>query len=534
MAAGDSDRSTTGRTTTGRTTAGWTTAGWTTAERPDGNHAAPPVGDTAAPPDGAIATTPDGAIAKARRLSFWLDEALAEGGDVAAPLRGAENCDICIVGGGYTGLWTAIRLKEHSPGLDVALIERDICGAGASGRNGACAFPWWVLYPRLRDLVGGDEAVRLARASEDAVAEIGRFCSRHGIDAHYHAGDWIWSAVNEAQIGAWRPTQRALEEIGVDAISELSGGEAARLTASQHHIAGALVRGTATLQPALLARGLRRVALELGVRLFEKTPLVKLPRRRRPLVVTPEGSIGADKVILAINAWSVKFPELRRRLLVASSDMIATAPIPGRLRQMGWRPGLEISDSSMLLDYYHARPDGRVVFGRGGLALAYGRHVGTRFDGPSPRADAVARRFRQFYPGLADVALSHSWSGPIDRTRSGLPFFASLAGRRDILFGAGYSGNGIAPALLGGRILAALALERDCEWANCGLVGSREKSFSAEPLRYVGGTIVRHAVARKEAREDAGRRPGFITRRLAGLVPRTTVGGPRMTRRQRS
>ncbi len=474
------------------------------------------------------------AIAEARRLSFWLDEALAEDHDFAPPLGGDVDCDICIVGGGFTGLWTAIRLKQRKPELDVVLIERDICGAGASGRNGACAFPWWVLYLRLRDLVGRDEAVRLARASEDAVGEIGRFCSDHAIDAGYHAGDWVWSAVNRAQIGAWRPTMAALEELGEDAIVELGGEEVARRTASKVHVAGARIRGSATLQPARLARGLRRVALERGVRIFETTPLRDLRYARRPVVVTPGGTITADKLILAINAWSVSFAELRRRLLVVSSDMIVTQPIPERLRQMGWQPGLEISDSSLMLAYYHARADGRVIFGRGGLALAYGRHVGRRFDGASPRAAAVAGRLHHFYPGLADVAVSHSWSGPIDRTRSGLPFFGSLAGRPDILFGAGYSGNGIGPTVLGGKILASLALERDDEWATCGLVASREKPFAAEPLRYVGGTIVKKAVARKESAEDRGRRPGFITRRLANLVPRTTVGGPRAAKRKQA
>ncbi len=473
------------------------------------------------------------AIAEARWLSFWLDEALADDHDVAPALCGDESADICIVGGGFTGLWTAIRLKERNPALDVALIERDICGAGASGRNGACAFPWWVLYLRLRDLVGSDEAVRLARASEQAVGEIGRFCSSHGIDAHFHAGDWVWSAVNRAQIGAWRPTLEALEKLGEDAIVELDSEEVSRRTASPVHIAGARIRGSATLQPALLARGLRRVALEQGVRIFETTPLSDLRYARRPVAVTPHGSISADKLILAINAWSVRIAELRRHIIVVSSDMIATAPIPGRLRQMGWQPGLEISDSSLMLDYYHARADGRVIFGRGGLALAYGGDVGRRFDGPSPRAAAVAGRLHHFYPELADVAVSHSWSGPIDRTRSGVPFFGSLAGRPDILFGAGYSGNGIGPTVLGGKILAALALEQDDEWANCGLVGSREKPFAAEPLRYVGGTIVQKAVARKEADEDSGRRPGFVTRRLANLVPRATVGGSDAARRQR-
>ena len=137
--------------------------------------------------------------------SLWLEEALTAAED-APRLEGDERADICIVGGGFTGLWTAIRLKEHDPSLDVVLVEADVCGAGASGRNGGFVLTWWAKFGTLKKVCGGDEAIRLARASAQAVDGIGAFCAEHGIDAHYRRDGWLWAATSEAQLGAWEET----------------------------------------------------------------------------------------------------------------------------------------------------------------------------------------------------------------------------------------------------------------------------------------------------------------------------------------
>jgi len=136
--------------------------------------------------------------------SLWLEEALA-GAEEAPPLQGGERADVCIVGGGYTGLWTALELKRRQPSLDVVLLEAEVCGAGASGRNGGFVLSWWAKFGSLAKLCGTGEALRLARASARAVAEIGDFCAEHGIDCHYRPDGWMWTATSTAQIGAWRP-----------------------------------------------------------------------------------------------------------------------------------------------------------------------------------------------------------------------------------------------------------------------------------------------------------------------------------------
>ena len=450
--------------------------------------------------------------------SLWLEEALTAAED-APRLEGDERADICIVGGGFTGLWTAIRLKEHDPSLDVVLVEADVCGAGASGRNGGFVLTWWAKFGTLKKVCGGDEAIRLARASAQAVDGIGAFCAEHGIDAHYRRDGWLWAATSEAQLGAWEETLATIAHYGEDPFERLEPGEAARRAGEKTHLGGVYEPTAATVQPAFLARGLRRVAIEKGVRVFENSAMTKLERSHPPRVVTSQGVVTAAKVVLALNAWAAALPEVRRSLVVIASDIVATTPAPERLASIGWTGGTCISDSRLLVNYYRTTVDGRLVFGRGGGKLAFGGKVGTAFDGPSPRATAVTESMRALYPSFEQVPVTHSWMGPIDRTQVGLPFFAGFGGREEILYTIGYSGNGVGPSYLGGKILASIALGLDDEWSRAGLVREPVGTFPPEPVRYLGGRLVRSAVERKEAAEDRGAHAGRLTLLLADLAP---------------
>jgi putative aminophosphonate oxidoreductase len=464
--------------------------------------------------------------------SLWLREALAGGFDAAPRLEGEVRADVCIVGGGYTGLWTALRVKESEPGLDVVVLEADICGGGASGRNGGFVLTWWSKFISLAKICGTEEALRLARASAWAVAEIGTFCKAHGIDAHYRLDGWMWAATNQAQLDSWRPTLEALKAAGAEPFRELDPEETAKRTGSRMHLGGVLEASGATVQPALLALGLRRVALEAGVRIFEGSPMDGLERsessgERRVRVRTQLGSLAAQRVVLAMNAWAVRFKEIRREVLVVGSDIVSTEPIPQRLAEIGWTDGLGISDSRLLVHYYRTTNDGRIAFGKGGGVVGFGGRIGRRFEGASTRRRHVERGFRFVYPMLSDVALTSSWTGPIDRSTNGLPFFGSLGGHPDVFYGVGYSGNGVGPSFVGGRILASLALGLDDEWSGCGLVGFHPGRFPPEPARYLGALAVRRAIQRKERVEDRGGKAGPITRRLVRLAPAGLVPAKR-------
>jgi glycine/D-amino acid oxidase-like deaminating enzyme len=170
-----------------------------------------------------------------------------------------------------------------------------------------------------------------------------------------------------------------------------------------------------------------------------------------------------------------------------------------------------------MVHYYRTTRDRRVAFGRGGGALAFNGRFS--FDAPGARAAELEADLRRLVPASAGVPVTHTWGGAVDRSEDGLPFFGSLRGGARIHYGAGFSGNGVAPALTAGRVLASLALERDDEWSGCGLARGVPGKFPPEPIRFVGGSLVKAAVARKERREDRGDAVDPVTRRLAALAP---------------
>lgn len=452
-------------------------------------------------------------------LSHWLDEAVLAAEDEAPALKGDTKADVCIIGGGFCGLWTALRLKERDPSLDIVVIDKARCGDGASGRNGGFVLSWWAKFGSLQKFCPPDEAARLAKASADVMKEMEDFCAENDIDCHFRHDGWLWAATNQAQDGAWHSLIEDLNRQQLHPFEEWSPAEVAARSGSDKHVSGVFEPTAATVQPALLARGLRRVAMEKGIRLFENTPMRRLTRSRPPRVVTPGGTITADKVVIAMNAWATMFPELRRSVIILSSDIIATEAFPERLKSSGWADGMAISDSRTLVNYYRTTSDGRVAFGTGGGFLSYGNRVGPKFDGGTPRAAEITGYFQQIYPDFKDIGIATHWTGPIDRSLSGLPFFGCLGGREDIVYGLGFSGNGVGPTMVGAKILASLVLGVRDEWSECGLVQDTIGQFPREPLRYFGGNMVINANRRKEAAEDRGKTPGPLTRYLASLAP---------------
>ncbi|MBW3592063.1 MAG: FAD-binding oxidoreductase [Actinobacteria bacterium] len=453
-----------------------------------------------------------------RHRSLWLREALA-GEPLLPSFAGDGSADVAIVGGGYVGLWTAIRIKDAEPGCDVAVVERDICGGGASGRNGGFVLPWWPKLETLVGLCGEQEGLRLARATESAVDELGEFCREHGIDAHYVRGGHLWTATTRAQLGAWAEVDAYCRARGVEAFVPLEPEEVAGRTGSPVHLAGVLEPHAATVHPGHLVRGLRRVALERGVRIFEGTRVRRIDRGSPAALHTADGRLTAGRVVLATNAWAAGLRELHTRLAVISSDIVVTAPVPNRLRELGWAGGECISDSQLQIHYYQARPDGRIVFGKGGWGIAFGGWFGRSFDRHDRRAEDVAADFRRIYPALSDVPVEDAWAGPIDRSAKGLPLIGRLGEREHLLYGVGWSGNGVGPALVGSRMLASLALGRNDEWSSSRLVDADVGTFPPEPARYVGAHLVRAAVARKERAEALGHRPARLASAISNLAP---------------
>jgi glycine/D-amino acid oxidase-like deaminating enzyme len=452
---------------------------------------------------------------------FWLEQA----GPVAPrpSLTGQQTADVVVVGGGYTGMWAAWHLTRLEPGARVALLEANVCGEGPSGRNGGFVNTLWFSLPALRRRFGDAGALEVARAAQRAVDEVGRFCAEQEVDARYRRAGYLQVSTAPGWDGQWHPALEACRELGEpDACQELSADEVARRCASPIFRGGALYPGSATIQPALLARGLRARLIEAGVEVCERTPVARVERDGSGVsAVAPDGRVRARAAVLAYGGRLAAVPGLRHRLTLTSSHIVITEPAPDLLEQIGWTGGECISDSRAMLHYFRTTEDGRIAFGWGGGRVAYGARTTGRAEVDPLVVGQVEEDLRRFFPGLAGRRVEHAWGGPIDVSPSHLPVAGSLDG--PIHYGFGYTGNGVGPSHMVGRSLASLALERDDDASRLAIVNPPAVRVPPEPFRYLGGAAIRRALIRKETAIDDGRRPGPLTRLVAGIPERIGI-----------
>jgi glycine/D-amino acid oxidase-like deaminating enzyme len=471
------------------------------------------------------------AAGRSGRASLWVEEALAvetDAWDSAPRLEGARQADVCIVGGGFTGLWTAIRLRELDPSLSVVVVEAELCGTGASGRNGGMVSDWWVKLPTLVKRFGREDAVHIAETFAAGADEIERFCAAEEIDARMSRRGWHWTATSEAQQPVIENVLNSARAAGVSPLVEVAPAELEQRLHSPLHRYGVFDPRGGALQPALLARGLRRVARARGVDVLERSPVTKISADDSGICVRcSNGEVRANRAVLAANAWMAHLPGLREDVVVVSSDIVATAPAADHLRELGWRGGEGAFDAHMLIDYWRTTEEGRVVFGRGGGTLAFAARISDAFERSDRQRAAVERDLRHVLPALRDVKTTHAWAGAVERSSDGLIRFGHLGDDPRLLYAIGYSGSGVVPSVTVGRCLASRLLERDDEWDRLSrLFEGQGRSFPVEPLRFFGGKVVQLGVARKEKAEDAGRSPSWAARRLAQFAPGGVVSKP--------
>ncbi|MDY0873786.1 NAD(P)/FAD-dependent oxidoreductase [Dongia rigui] len=457
-------------------------------------------------------------IAREKDRSFWLQDVGA--GAVTPPLQGAQRADVVIVGGGFTGLWTALRLREQAPEMRITILEADFCGSGASGRNGGQVHSWFAEIDQISAVVGKAEGRQLCAETVDAIVELDQLQRDGVVDMELRLDGWMWTASSKAQEGAWNKAFAMCEAVGADRFEPLSGADILRRTGSAASYAGIVERHAGTVHPAKLAMGLRRLALARGIVICEQSPVLDIVPGGICTVRSAQGSIQAEKIVLAANAWLAAIPELRRRMYVVASQVIATAAIPDRLNELGWRDGLSICDSQQQVLYYQRTPQGRVIFGRGSGEIAFRDDFGASFNRSPARGRDNRREMQRVYPALRDVAVEYDWSGPIDCVPEHVPVFDHLESHPNIFFGLGFNGTGIAQTPIGGRILASLVLEKHDRWSESGLVGlARRSTLPPEPIRYLGARLVRAAIRRKNDAEIRNESAGPLTNLLASFTP---------------
>jgi glycine/D-amino acid oxidase-like deaminating enzyme len=497
---------------------------------------------------------------------YWLEEA----GEVAPlpQLAGERSADVLIVGGGYTGMWAAWRLKQLEPDAEVVLLEGDICGFGPSGRNGGFCNSMWFSLPNMRERWGDAGALAVAGAARDAIDGVEAFCRDEGVDAWFRRGGYLQVSTAPAHDGAWEEAWAVCRELAEGesgsesaAVSSpiaqpLTPAEVAQRCASPAFRGGAFYRDAATVQPARLALGLRERLLAAGVRVYERSPVRRLIDARSffPTGVGPKdqarisegvmahtdrggvvahtdgGTVRAGAAIVAIGG-AAKAPRgpLRDALTVTSSHIVLTEPVPDVLGEIGWTGGECITDARTLIDYFRTTPDGRIAFGWGGGRIEMGARLRGRAELDPAVVAAAAVRLHEYFPMLAEAVplpgggrraarITHAWGGPVDVSPTHLPLVVPLRGGHTYA-AAGYTGNGVGPSHMVGRSLASLALDRRDEPSRMPFVDPAPRRVPPEPFHWLGGEVIRRAMTSKENSELSNRRPTPLTR-LITQVPR--------------
>ena len=428
-------------------------------------------------------------------VSFWW-------ADIGRPaprpaLEGDLDCDVCIVGGGLTGLWTAYWLASHDPSLDIVVLEAEFAGFGASGRNGG-----W-----LSSEVPGDHDANLVAAMERAVDEVIGICADEGVEADIVKGGVLHVARSPAQLVRMRE-----QALGI----ELDAGE----TAARVSVAGALGSvfspHAARVQPARLVRGIADVVEHRGVRILEGT---KVTRIEPGAATTSAGVVRAPVVLRCLEGYTASIRGQRRALLPMNSAIVVTEPLPtDAWAEIGWDGSEVLGDCANAYCYAQRTADGRIALGGRGIPYRFGSRTDTDGRTQDWTIESLTRTLHALFPATRDVRLEHAWCGVLGVPRD---WSASVTYDRDSGLGAagGYVGSGLTTTYLAGRTLADLVLDRDSELVGLPWVGHRVRRWEPEPFRWLGVRAMYGLYRAADRREDAGlARPS----RLARLGDRLT------------
>ncbi|MEV1053970.1 FAD-dependent oxidoreductase [Streptomyces sp. NPDC049887] len=419
-------------------------------------------------------------------ISFWY----ADDGIPAPrePLPGDTTADVCIVGGGYTGLWTAYYLKKAVPFLNITVLEAKFCGYGASGRNGGWLYNGIAGRDRYARLHGNDAAVRLQQAMNDTVDEVIRTAAEEGIDAGIHQGGVLEVAYTPAQLSrlrAFHATELAFGEKD----RELYG---ARETAERVRVAGAVGSSWtphgARLHPVKLLKGLATAVEALGVTVHESTPVTEI---RPKHAVTPYGTVRAPYVIRCTEGFTASLARLRRTWLPMNSSMIATEPLPASVwEEIGWSGRETLGDMAHAYMYAQRTSDDRIALGGRGVPYRYGSRTDNDGSTSAATVDALRAVLIRFFPQLTGAQITHAWSGVLGVPRDWCAT-VTLDRATGLGWAGGYVGSGVATANLAARTLRDLIQQDSGQSGPTDLtalpwVNHKVRKWEPEPLRWLG------------------------------------------------
>ncbi|HTO05913.1 MAG TPA: FAD-binding oxidoreductase [Myxococcota bacterium] len=453
-----------------------------------------------------------------REVSLWFDT-LPEGAvQPRAPLEGDADFDVAIVGAGYSGLWTAYYLKRLRPELRIGIVESEVAGYGASGRNGG----WCVgLLAGVEGLMHRPErradGLALQREMYATVDEVGRVAAAEGIDCHFRKGGSARVAVTRAEERDLRKLSDSLADwFGSENFRWLEPDEAATHVRLAGGRGGMYTPHCAALHPARLARGLAECVERLGVRIFEGSPVLRL---EPGFAQTARGTVRAPLVVRATEGYTPELPGHHRALLPMHSWMLATEPLPDSVwKEIGLPNAETFGDGRRVTTYGQRTADGRLAFGGCGT-YRYGSRILRDFPVTHENFAELERIVRALLPPLGDARITHRWAGTLGVPRN-LQTRVGLDRARGLGWIGGYFGEGVAASNLAGHTLAELIAGADTERTKLALVGAPSRAWEPEPLRWLAVRGALGAAAAADRASSAGHAARFADRWLAKLAVR--------------
>jgi glycine/D-amino acid oxidase-like deaminating enzyme len=450
--------------------------------------------------------------------SFWLETC----GDDLTPrpgLDGSIDVDVAILGAGFTGLWTAYYLLSKQPSLKVAILEAEIAGFGASGRNGGWCFAGFPITPLpLLEKYGYDAARLVSLEMYKAVDEVGRVCQEEGIDAHYAKGGELEVARADYDMPKLEKMYDEFRAIGLESHNQLlDASETEQRIKVRNAVGSFWNKEGAVIQPARLARGLAKAVERLGATIYEQTKVTAFHGAPNPRFETAQGTVTAKTIVLAGEAYLSELPQLKRQIIPLTSHMVATEPLSDDIwEQIGWKSRDVLGGFGVNAGYINHTADKRIAFGAYRGNYPFNSKI---TDGINLNED-VFEHAREaaidWFPMLKGVKFTHSWGGVLGIPRDRMPVM-SYDKASGIATGRGYTGEGVATANLSGRVLSDLITEADTPLTTLPMTTHKSPDWEPEPFRWAGVTVVRHGRVRlmkKIEREGAIPKKKTLSQRL--------------------
>lgn len=447
-------------------------------------------------------TDPSALVAAAKPAVFWTDRGDAP--TPAAPLHGSSSADLCIVGGGFTGLWAALQALDDNPGRRVVVLEAAVCGSGASSRNGGFCDPS-LTHGFLNGLMHWPDEIhtleRLGRQNFDDMLES---IERFAIQADVQRVDEVSFATSETQLQRQREEAETLSAHGVE--HTLLDQVAAQAIARSPTYLGALTSpGIALVDPARLAWGLRRAVQSLGGVIYDQSRVTQIDAdEERIRVGTEHGAIHAQRVIVATNAWAEPLRQMRRYIVPVYDHVLMTEPLSAeQMADVGWSGREGLADAGNQFHYYRLTADDRILWGGYDANYHWNNGMGAECEQRTESHELLARHFFETFPQLEGLRFSHRWAGPIGTTSKFAATFGTMHGER-LAWVGGYTGLGVAASRFGAGVALDLIDGLATERSMIEMVRRRPMPFPPEPLRSLAIRTTRSALAKQDETGKTG------------------------------